>query len=175
MPDVEFGAANSRICRGGYSTLMHSWQETLTFQVKYQDSSRSNLASWGLWYPSNFCKGVICCMHHSHSGHEVRCAIYCMAAGMYFPLVWMHKGKILCRSTWLGWLILLEEEPVCVNLSLCVGYIKGKFYAISFYLSVMLWPGWGKPCQLSATGVGPVVYLVGVKFSLYVWVTFVTT
>ena len=29
---------------------MNSWRETLTFQVKYEVSSRSNLASWGLWY-----------------------------------------------------------------------------------------------------------------------------
>ena len=156
MPEVEFRAANSRICRGGYSTLMHSWRETLTFQVKYEDSSHSNLASWGLWYPSNFCKGVICCIYTPLPFWPWSQMCYCMAAGMYFPLVWMHKGKILCRSAWLGWLILLEE-PVCVKLSPCVGYMKGKFYAFWLYLSVMPWPGWSKPCQLSATVVAPAV------------------
>jgi len=51
--------------------------ETLTFQVKREGILRLLILTLLLGdlgiYPSNFCKGVICCIHHSHSGHEVGC------------------------------------------------------------------------------------------------------
>ena len=76
--------------------------------------------------------------------------VSCLKAGKY-----IHEAKIflLCEYTkgnfyakvhcWGG---ILLEEPVCVKLSLCK-LRKGKFYAIWFFQSVMLWHGWGKPIK----------------------------
>ena len=125
--EVEIWAANSRLGREILYPTCLTWWETLTFRwnvelefgkhspfrwnVKVFKTSHSNLGSWGFWYPSNFCIGVICCIHHSHSGHEVGCTTAWQLECIHVDC--SHWNSPCLPSTNLMW-------PNGVKLSPCV-------------------------------------------------------